>query len=72
MKESLKVLQECAEVQTKKSNELIADLMVEIRNDLRKIELGIERRIRESLSVIDPVIESVVAPVPVTVKVPSS
>ena len=45
-----------ARSQTKKSNELIADVMVEIRNDLRKIELGIERRIRERLSVIDPVI----------------
>ena len=45
-----------ARSQTKKSNELIADLMVEIRNDLRKIELGIERSIRERLSVIDPVI----------------
>ena len=45
-----------ARSQTKKSNELIADVMVEIRNDLRKIELGIERSIREGLSVIDPVI----------------
>ena len=45
-----------ARSQTKKSNELIADVMVEIRNDLRKIELGIERSIRERLSVIDPVI----------------
>ncbi len=45
-----------ARSQTKKSNELIAELMVEIRDDMRKIELGIERRIRERLSIIDPAI----------------
>jgi hypothetical protein len=30
--------------------------MVDIRDDMRKVELGIERRIRERLSIIDPVI----------------
>ena len=45
-----------ARSQTKRSNELIAELMVEIRDDMRKIELGIERSIRERLSLIDPVI----------------
>ena len=45
-----------ARSRTKKSNELIAELMVDIRDDIRKIELGIERRIRDRLSIIDPVI----------------
>ncbi len=45
-----------ARSQTKRSNELIAELMVDIRDDMRKVELGIERRIRERLSIIDPVI----------------
>lgn len=45
-----------ARSQTKRSNELIAELMVEIRDDMRNIELGIERSIRERLSLIDPVI----------------
>ena len=45
-----------ARSRTKKSNELIAELMVAIRDDMRKIEQGIESRIRDRLSIIDPAI----------------